>query len=118
VKARHIATGTLLAASLTIGAGAAATAAPSRPAMDRFEVPCTRIEHRIDHLEHHEAMLEARRGRLDARLADARANGEIRRIRVLEAQLRQVDRAADRIQARLDVARARYADFCEPEQTS
>jgi len=118
VNARQIATGTLLAASLTIGGTTMANAAPSRPAMDRFEVPCEQIEHRIGQLEHHQAMLEARRVRVQARLDTTIADGDARRVARLEAMLRQVGRAAERIQARLDRATDAHADLCEPEPTS
>jgi chaperonin cofactor prefoldin len=118
VNARQVATGTLLAASLTIGGASIADASPSRPAMDRGEVQCERIEHRIDQLEHHQAMLAARRERVQAHLDDAVADDNAHRVARLEAQLRQVDRAAARIQARIDEARGALADLCAPRDES
>lgn len=118
MNARQVATGTLLAASLTIGGASIADASPSRPAMDRGEVPCERIEHRIDQLEHHQAMLAARRDRLQAHLVDAVAAGNAHRVARLEGQLRQVDRAAERIQARIDEAQGDLADLCAPPDES
>lgn len=113
MNARQVATGTLLAASLTIGGGAVANARPG-PATDRFEVPCERIAHRLDLLQHHQEVLAARRARVEARLADARAAGHVRLIRALELQLRQVDRAALRLAARIDEVEQRWFTNCAP----
>lgn len=118
MNARQVATGTLLAASLTIGGASISDASPSRPAMDRGEVRCERVEHRIDQLEHHLAMLAARRDRVQARLDDAVADDNAHRVARLEAQLRQVDRAAQRIQVRIDEAQGVLADLCAPPDES
>jgi len=118
VNARRIATGTLLAASLTVGGGSIATASPGRPAMDRFEVPCDAIEHRIDQLEHQLTILEAHRARVQERLDEAVADGDAHRVARLEAKLRQVARAEERLQARLDTALDHLATHCEPPDAS
>lgn len=116
MSARRIATGTLLIASITIGAGSIAGAEPdgSRPAMDRFEVPCDDIARRIDQLEHQLALLDAHRERVQERLDAAVADGDAHRVARLEAKLRQVDRAEGRVQARLDSVLDRWTEHCAP----
>jgi hypothetical protein len=119
VNTRQIATGTILAASLLFGGGAAvADASPSsRPAIDRGTVNCESLENRIEGLSNAIDAMDARRARLEARLADAQADGATRRIRVLEAQIAQVDRVTARLQAMVDRAADRHAALCVVQGT-
>ena len=101
---------------MTIGGGAIAAAEPggSRPAMDRFEVPCDDMAQRIDQLQHQLELLDAHRGRVQERLDAAVADGDAHRVARLEAKLRQVDRAAARLQMRLDAVLDRWVEQCGP----
>ena len=117
MKTRQLATGTVLTASLLLGGGGLADAAGSRPAMDRGTVSCDDLLDRVEGLENAIAHMEARRARLEVRLADAREDGDARRVRRIEHQLAQVERVTARLQARVDRAHARYEELCQFQGT-
>ena len=113
VNTRQIATGTLLSASLLIGGAGLADAQPSsRPAMDRGVVPCEDLLDRIEGLQNAIGHMEARKDRLEARLADAQADGDTRRAHRLERQIAQVDRVVAHLQAKIDRVQAEYYERC------
>ena len=118
MNARQIATGTLLAASLSVGGTSIAAAAPGRPAIDRTAAPCARMEHRIDRLEHQITILQDRRARAQEGLDMAVDDGARHRIARLRAVLRQVDRAEARLQRRLFDALDAFADHCTAPDAS
>lgn len=111
MNARRIATGALLVASLTLGGGTVATA-DSRPALDRFEVPCARLEHRLAHLQEHQDALASRRADLEARRDAALADGDLRRAARLDHRLSRLAQAQERITALIDQVSAAVATHC------
>jgi len=113
VNTRQIATGTLLSASLLIGGAGLADAQPSsRPAMDRGVVPCEDLLDRVEGLQNAIGHMEARKDRLEGRLADAQADGDTRRAHRLERQIAQVDRVVAHLQAKIDRVQAEYDERC------
>jgi hypothetical protein len=112
VNTRQVATGTILTASLLLGGAAVADARPNNSAMDRGVVPCEDVLDRVEGLSNAVAHMEARKARLEAALADAQADGAVRRVARIERQIAQVDRVIDRLQARIDRAQAFYDEHC------
>ena len=117
MNTRQVATGTVLTAALLFGGAGLADARPNTGAMDRGEVPCEDLLDRVDGLQNAVDHMEARRARLDARLADAQADGDARRVRRLEHQIAQVDRVVDRLQTKIDRVRTEYDERCAPQNT-
>ncbi|HYF45186.1 MAG TPA: hypothetical protein VD926_03180 [Acidimicrobiales bacterium] len=114
MNTRQVATGTFLTASLLLGGGSIAEAGPgSRPAQDQGDV-CEAWEHRLDGLGTAMAQMERRRARLTARLDEALADGDARRVRRLETQIAQVDRVVARLQAKADRLTVAHDTHCEP----
>src|SRR5262245_23891566 len=112
MNARQVATGTILAASLTVGGSALAGADGARPAMDRAEVLCPDLDDKLQALDHIQDVLAAKEARLEARRADAQADGDQRRVRRIEHHLAKLARAQGRLEARVDLLQALYSQFC------